>query len=91
VKWRGYPDPTWEPEDFLTEVQAVDAFHTRYPMKPKPLELTSTVSASQELNNERGSYSHDMDPLRDTPMIIRVGGRCVLGFEDSVWGIRVSA
>ncbi len=29
VKWLGYPDPTWEPEDHITKA-AKDAFHERY-------------------------------------------------------------
>ena len=62
VKWRGYPDPIWEPENFLTEVQAVDVFHTRYPAKPRPLELASTKSASQELSHEGSELLSGVDP-----------------------------
>jgi len=31
VKWKGYSEPTWEPEDNLAEVQAIDRFqkHSR--------------------------------------------------------------
>jgi hypothetical protein len=36
VRWRGYPDPTWEPEDNLAEVEAVDRFHEQHPEKPRP-------------------------------------------------------
>jgi len=36
VKWRGYAEPTGEPEEYLAEVQAVDVFHARYPGKPAP-------------------------------------------------------
>ena len=36
VKWKIYPEPTWEPEDNLTEVQAVERFHERYPDRPRP-------------------------------------------------------
>jgi hypothetical protein len=65
VKWQGYPEPTWEPEEFCADVQAVDVFHARYPQKPAPLGLAAAVAASQELSNERGGYCHGVDPLHD--------------------------
>jgi hypothetical protein len=65
VKWQGYPEPTWEPEEFFADVQAVDVFHTRYPQKPTPVGLSGATAASKELSNERGSYCHSVDPLRD--------------------------
>ena len=34
VKWKGFAAPTWEPEGNLTEVQAVDDYHERYPERP---------------------------------------------------------
>jgi glycosylphosphatidylinositol phospholipase D len=37
VKWRGFVDPTWEPEENLTEVEAVDTYHKRYPARPAPI------------------------------------------------------
>jgi len=38
VKWRGFTDPTWEPEKNLTEVEAVDIYHGRYPERPAPVQ-----------------------------------------------------
>jgi len=37
VKWRGFADPMWEPEENLTEVEAVDTYHERYPERPTPV------------------------------------------------------
>jgi len=37
VKWRGFTDPTWEPEKNLTEVEAVDIYHGYYTERPAPL------------------------------------------------------
>jgi len=31
VKWTGEVQPTWEPEENMAEVEAVDTFHARYP------------------------------------------------------------
>jgi len=31
VKWTEFADPTWEPEENLTEVEAIDNYHERYP------------------------------------------------------------
>jgi len=30
VKWRWFTDPTWEPEENLVQVEAVDIYHGRY-------------------------------------------------------------
>ena len=37
VKWRGFTDPTWEPEENHTEVEAVDIYHGRYPEQLAPV------------------------------------------------------
>jgi len=37
VKCRGFTDPTWEPEENLTEVEAVDIYHKGYPERPAPV------------------------------------------------------
>ena len=37
VNWRGFVDPTWEPEENLTEVEAVDIYQTRYTQRPAPI------------------------------------------------------
>jgi len=37
VKWRGFAHPTWEPEENLTEVEAVDKYHERYPEQLAPI------------------------------------------------------
>ena len=34
VKWTGYDEPSWEPADNLSQAEAVDIFHQRYPSKP---------------------------------------------------------
>jgi len=39
VKWRGFSAPTWEPEENLAEVQAIDDYHERYPQRPAPAQL----------------------------------------------------
>ena len=36
VKWTGEVQPTWEPEENMAEVEAVDTFHARYPTRPAP-------------------------------------------------------
>jgi hypothetical protein len=37
VKWGGDSTPTWEPEEYLEDVAAVDDFHCKYPDKPRTL------------------------------------------------------
>jgi len=37
VKWRGFTDPTWEPEGNLVEVEAVDIYHGCHPERPAPV------------------------------------------------------
>jgi len=39
VKWRGFAAPTWEPEENLAEVQAIDDYHERYPHRPAPAQF----------------------------------------------------
>jgi len=36
IKSRGFTDPTWEPEENLVEVEAVDIYHGRYLEWPAP-------------------------------------------------------
>jgi hypothetical protein len=38
IKWRGFADLTWEPEENLTEVEAIDTNHKRYPERPVPVQ-----------------------------------------------------
>jgi len=35
-KWRGYANLTWELEENLTEVEAIDKYHKRNPERPVP-------------------------------------------------------
>jgi len=42
VKWKGFDVPTWEPEENLTEVHAVGAYHERYPETPNQIALVGT-------------------------------------------------
>ena len=49
VKWKRYFEPTWEPEDYLSNAQAVEIFHERYTLKPAPSPPVGT-GASQELS-----------------------------------------
>ena len=37
VKWESYDKTTWEPAESINELHAVDEFHERYPLKPRPL------------------------------------------------------
>lgn len=37
VKWKGYPDVTWEPAEDINGLAAIDQFHETYPEKPGPL------------------------------------------------------
>jgi hypothetical protein len=37
IKWRGDPEPTWEPAEDVNELAAIDIFHDAYPGKPGPL------------------------------------------------------
>jgi len=37
VKSRGFADPTWEPEENLVTVEAVDIYHGCYPEWPVPV------------------------------------------------------
>jgi len=39
VKWRGFAAPTWEPEENLADVQAIDDYHERHPQRPAPAQL----------------------------------------------------
>ena len=40
VRWTGYDQMTWEPAKEVDGLQALDAFHDKYPRKPGPLEKT---------------------------------------------------
>jgi len=37
VRWTGYDQMTWEPAKDINGLQAIDAFHEKYPQKPGPL------------------------------------------------------
>jgi hypothetical protein len=37
VKWTGYAEADWRPAETLNELEAVDHFHRRYPIKLGPL------------------------------------------------------
>jgi hypothetical protein len=39
VRWTGYDQMTWEPAKDVNGLQALDAFHEKYPQKPGPLEV----------------------------------------------------
>lgn len=36
VRWTGYDTPTWEPLESVIDNAALDAYHTRYPNRPRP-------------------------------------------------------
>lgn len=36
VKWDGYSEPTWEPANYVKDLDVVKKFHQRYPNKPGP-------------------------------------------------------
>ena len=38
IRWTGYDQMTWEPAKDVDGLQALDAFHMKYPRKPGPLE-----------------------------------------------------
>jgi len=63
VRWRGYSDPTWEPEDYLAEVEAVDE---QYAEKLRP--NTAAYGASQELSIGVGLLSR----RRPNPQVERL-------------------
>jgi hypothetical protein len=37
VRWIGYDKPTWEQAELVNDLEAVDRFHARHPLKPEPL------------------------------------------------------
>jgi len=39
VKWRVFAAPTWELEEILADVQAVDDYHERHSQRPTPAQL----------------------------------------------------
>jgi len=45
VQWKGYPDPSWEPADNVSDCQdLLKAFHFRYPHKPGPASSLSVIT-----------------------------------------------
>jgi len=38
VKWSGYDQPDWQPEENMAETEAVERFHELYPRKPGPVQ-----------------------------------------------------
>ena len=37
IQWVGYTSPTWEPEEYMTDVPSISKFHELFPDKPRPL------------------------------------------------------
>jgi len=62
VKWRGFTDPTWEPEENLTGVEVVDIYHGHYPER-HPYKLPSW-----ELGPKRGLLSRRVPATRPRPL-----------------------
>lgn len=53
VKWRGFTDPMWEPEENLTEMEADDIYHGRYPECPSPVRAAFVGTRVQEWDHSR--------------------------------------
>ena len=45
VKWREFADPTWEPEENLTEMEAIDNYPEKYPEETAPTRAATIRAA----------------------------------------------
>jgi hypothetical protein len=51
VRWTGYNQITWEPARDVDRLQALDAFHAKYPQKAGPLGMVLGGPRSKEGDN----------------------------------------